>query len=259
MAFGPLSRRAFLATTAGALAAATAPAQRSASTYRTYFGDLHNHNAIGYAQGSLRRTFEIARNHLDFFAFTPHGYWPDIGHYQDTIEDRWINGFAVVKERWPEVLSMAQEFDDPGKFSCIVGYERHSTEVGDYHILFPELEAPYERHTELADFQKFAKKHGALLIPHHPANRRGERGADPTFGTRKSARCSRSTPNGAPRSMIAHRIPTSATPTADAGPRTPCNGSSPRAAVSACSPAPTITSATRVATARAWPPSRRPT
>ncbi|MEZ5396179.1 MAG: DUF3604 domain-containing protein [Bryobacterales bacterium] len=181
MAFGPLSRRAFLATTAGALAAATAPAQRSASTYRTYFGDLHNHNAIGYAQGSLRRTFEIARNHLDFFAFTPHGYWPDIGHYQDTIEDRWINGFAVVKERWPEVLSMAQEFDDPGKFSCIVGYERHSTEVGDYHILFPELEAPYERHTELADFQKFAKKHGALLIPHHPANRRGERGADPNL------------------------------------------------------------------------------
>ena len=44
------------------------PAAQSAgrSDYKTYFGDLHNHNVIGYAQGSLERTFEIARNHLDF-------------------------------------------------------------------------------------------------------------------------------------------------------------------------------------------------
>jgi len=50
--------------------------------YNIYFGDLHNHNSVGYARGSLGRTFEIARNHLDFFAFTPHGYWHDIGHYE---------------------------------------------------------------------------------------------------------------------------------------------------------------------------------
>lgn len=50
--------------------------------YQIYFGDLHNHNEVGYARGSLERAFEIAREHLDFFAFTPHGYWNDIGHYQ---------------------------------------------------------------------------------------------------------------------------------------------------------------------------------
>ncbi len=37
-----------------------------------YWGDLHNHNAVGYAQGSLARSFEIAREHLDFFAHTGH-------------------------------------------------------------------------------------------------------------------------------------------------------------------------------------------
>lgn len=61
-------------------------AQPGAGEYKTYFGDLHNHNAVGYAQGSLERTFEIARNHLDFFAFTPHGHWHDIGHYENNIE-----------------------------------------------------------------------------------------------------------------------------------------------------------------------------
>ena len=173
-----LSRRDLFRLGVGALAgAATVPGQTP--RYRTYFGDLHNHNSIGYAQGSLRRTFEIASNHLDFFAFTPHGYWPDIGEYQDSIEDRWINGFAIVKDRWPEVLAMAREFDRPGEFPVMVGYERHSTEVGDYHIVFPTLDAPYERHQELRDFQRFAKRHGALLIPHHPSNRRGERGAAP--------------------------------------------------------------------------------
>ena len=181
-----LSRRDCLRTVGGAFAGAAvaspplARAQAEPATrYRTYFGDLHNHNAIGYAQGSLRRTFEIARNHLDFFAFTPHGYWPDIEHFQDSIEDKWLNGFAAVRERWPEALATAAEFDRPGKFACILGYERHSTLVGDYHILFPTLEAPYARHDDLREFQRFAKEHGALLIPHHPANRRGHRGADP--------------------------------------------------------------------------------
>ena len=37
---------------------------------KLFWGDLHNHNAVGYAQGSLRRSIELAREHLDFFAFT---------------------------------------------------------------------------------------------------------------------------------------------------------------------------------------------
>ncbi len=169
-------------TAAGAaahrLSAAPARRQPPQPALTTYFGDLHNHNVIGYAQGSLRRTFEIARNHLDFFAFTPHGYWPDIGAYEARIEDKWLNGFAVVQERWPEVLATAREFDDPGKFVVMAGYERHSTDVGDYHIIFPTLDADYRRHANLRDFQNFARERGAIVVPHHPANRRGHRGAD---------------------------------------------------------------------------------
>jgi len=98
--------------------------------YRVYFGDLHNHNEVGYAQGSLGRTFEIAREHLDFFAFTPHGYWHDIGHYENNIENKWLKGFEVTKKRWPEVVEMVRQYDQPGTFVPITAFEWHSTSLG---------------------------------------------------------------------------------------------------------------------------------
>jgi hypothetical protein len=148
------------------------------TTYQHYFGDLHNHNDVGYAQGSLRRTFEIARNHLDFFAFTPHAYWPDIGQYDGNIQNKWLNGFHVAQARWPEVVALAREFDAAGEFVTILGYERHHTAEGDYHVLYPDLDGDYELIEDLAELQAFAQRRGCLLVPHHPANRLGHRGID---------------------------------------------------------------------------------
>jgi len=148
------------------------------SDYHVYFGDLHNHNSVGYAQGSLERTFEIARNHLDFFAFTPHGWWHDIGHYENNIENKWLKGFEVTKARWPEVLAMVRKYDEPGTFVAIAGWEWHSRSLGDYHIIFPDLKGEYIRFDDLREFQQFAKRRGAIMIPHHPANRQGHRGAN---------------------------------------------------------------------------------
>ncbi len=146
--------------------------------YNLYFGDLHNHNEVGYARGSLERAFEIAREHLDFFAFTPHGYWNDIGHYENNIEKKWLDGFEVTKRRWPEVLAMVRKYDQPGRYVPIAGFEWHSTNLGDYHILFPTPDAEYARFDDLRQFQRFAKQRGAIMIPHHPANRLGHRGAN---------------------------------------------------------------------------------
>ena len=187
-----ITRRQFLkASTAGSLSLASlgcsalTPAlspmssdHPQAGDYRIYFGDLHNHNEVGYARGSLERAFEIARNHLDFFAFTPHGYWHDIGHYENNIEKKWLDGFEVTKKRWPEVLQMVRKYDQPGKFVTIPGFEWHSTSLGDYHILFPTLEGEYVRFDDLRQFQRFAKQRGAIMVPHHPANRLGHRGAN---------------------------------------------------------------------------------
>jgi hypothetical protein len=170
------TRRRLLESAAAASAAPQSAGQPS--PWRTFFGDLHNHNDIGYAQGTLTRTFEIARNHLDFFAFTPHAYWPDIDEYPGHIENKWLNGFAVAKARWPEVVEHARRFDAPGSFVTLAGYERHSAAEGDYHILFPDLKGDYELIRSLKEFQAFARRRGAILVPHHPANRLGHRGTD---------------------------------------------------------------------------------
>ncbi|UCE46776.1 MAG: twin-arginine translocation signal domain-containing protein, partial [Phycisphaerales bacterium] len=73
-----MTRRAFLrASAAGSLLMASPgrPAPKpntfdppKVGEYQVYFGDLHNHSEVGYARGSLERAFEIAREHLDFFA-----------------------------------------------------------------------------------------------------------------------------------------------------------------------------------------------
>ncbi|MHC4677597.1 MAG: DUF3604 domain-containing protein, partial [Planctomycetota bacterium] len=114
----------------------------------------------------------------DFFAFTPHGYWNDIGHYENNIEKKWLDGFEVTKRRWPEVLAMVRKYDEPGRYVPIAGFEWHSTHLGDYHVLFPTPDAEYARFDDLRQFQRFAKQHGAIMIPHHPANRLGHRGAN---------------------------------------------------------------------------------
>jgi hypothetical protein len=187
-----MSRREFLkASTAGSLSlaslscAAVAPKSvlsalehPKAGKYNIFFGDLHNHSEVGYARGSLERAFEIAREHLDFFAFTPHGYWHDIGTYENNIEKKWLDGFEVTKKRWPEVLKAVRKYDEPGRFVPMAGFEWHSTSLGDYHIIFPTLDAEYVRFDSLQEFQRFAKQRGAIMIPHHPANRLGHRGAN---------------------------------------------------------------------------------
>lgn len=37
-------------------------------TTRILFGDIHNHNAQGCGLGSMERSIDIVRTHLDFFA-----------------------------------------------------------------------------------------------------------------------------------------------------------------------------------------------
>ena len=49
------------------------------SEFELYWGEIHNHNELGYAQGSLERSYDVARSHLNFYAFTPHGLHADGG------------------------------------------------------------------------------------------------------------------------------------------------------------------------------------
>ena len=63
---------------AGAQADSELSSASGGSAYRLFWGDLHNHNGVGYAKGSLVRSIDLAREHLDFFAFTGHAAWHDM-------------------------------------------------------------------------------------------------------------------------------------------------------------------------------------
>ena len=73
-------------------------------SYSILYGDIHNHNAHGYGVGSIERSLEIARTHLDFFAFTGHSSWHDMPSMEGNRERHWIEGFKRLKETSPESL-----------------------------------------------------------------------------------------------------------------------------------------------------------
>ncbi len=144
-----------------------------------YWGDLHNHNAVGYAKGSLERSYDIARRHLDVFAFTAHSRWHDLPKMPQDKHLKWVKGFETVKKAWPRVEQLAAEHYKPGRFVTFVGYEWHSSRFGDYCLIYPgQGGTPLLAFDHVKELQAHAKKAGALIIPHHPAYRVGWRGAN---------------------------------------------------------------------------------
>jgi len=141
-----------------------------------YWGDIHNHNAVGYAKGSLQRSFEIAREHLDFFAHTGHSQWPDMPTMPDDKHMKWVNGFEVMKGQWPRVRQMTDEWYEPGSFATLLGYEFHSSAWGDYHIVYPDTDRDLEYFDDVDALKAHARETGAIIIPHHPAYLRHWRG-----------------------------------------------------------------------------------
>ncbi len=141
-----------------------------------YWGDIHNHNEVGYAKGSLKRSYDIARGHLDFFCFTGHSQWHDMPTMPQDKHLKWVRGFEVMRDNWDTVKRLANEYYGPGTFVPFIGYEWHSSSYGDVCIIFPGSQAELVYLKGIKEFQKFARDHGAILIPHHPAYKQGWRG-----------------------------------------------------------------------------------
>jgi hypothetical protein len=152
-------------------------ASGAAQEKHLYWGDLHNHNSIGQIRGSLERSYDIAREHLDFFAFTPQSQWFDMVEIPGGRNEQFVRGFKAVEANWPRIKELAAKFYEPGKFVPFLGYEVHSN-TGDFHILFPGSFAELVNLPNHKEWHAYAKKHGAVLVPHHPAYKPGWRGTD---------------------------------------------------------------------------------
>lgn len=186
-----LSRRQFLAGVAGAgaafgLTSCITEEKANAANIENkhvkccgkniYWGDIHNHNDVGYAKGSLERSYEIARDSLDFFCCTAQTQWHDMPQMPQNKHMKWVNGFKAAKDSWPTMLQFAERYNEPGKFVPFLGYEWHSSGFGDVCIMFPGAEAELVYINDIKELQKYAADHDAVLIPHHPAYKQGRRG-----------------------------------------------------------------------------------
>jgi hypothetical protein len=144
---------------------------------KLFFGDLHNHNAVGYAKGSLERSIDLAREHLDFFAFTGHASWHDMPEMPENRHMLWVNGFKTHSEHWPKTRTLIREANDE-RFVALLGYEWHSSQFGDYCLIFPEDQGELFLPDHVEKLLDFAQSKQALAIPHHVGYKQGWRGAN---------------------------------------------------------------------------------
>jgi hypothetical protein len=148
------------------------------SGYRILYGDIHNHNAHGYGVGSIERSLEVARTHLDFFAFTGHSSWHDMPSMEGGRERHWIDGFKRLKDTWPRVQQVIAEGNRDGEFCAFLGFEWHSSQWGDQCVVFPRDHRPLFYAAGPEKLRRFCVEERALMIPHHLAYPKGRRGVN---------------------------------------------------------------------------------
>ncbi len=141
-----------------------------------YWADLHNHNEVGYGRGSLARALEIAREHLDVFCFTPHGQWFDEANTPPEVHRKHQEGFALVQANWGLVRQRMNAAYRPGHFVTFLGHEWHSSNLGDYHIIYPGADHQIAYFDDIVALQRYVVEQGAIMVPHHVAYARGSRG-----------------------------------------------------------------------------------
>lgn len=149
----------------------------SSSGHKLYWGDIHNHNAVGYAKGSLERTIEIAKEHLDFFAFTGHARWHDMPKMPGDRHMVWVNGSKLHSDHWDKTREMVLEANEEG-FVSLLGYEWHSSLYGDFCLIFPGDQPNLYLPDTAQELFNFARKEKAFAIPHHVGYKWMWRGAN---------------------------------------------------------------------------------
>lgn len=137
----------------------------SVAARRLLWGDLHCHtensgDGSGTVEGLYRYARDVAR--LDFCACTDHvgpGYPPD---------------------QWRTIQEAARQYNAPGRFVSILGYEWSTVAHGDKNVYFrgdfEAIRVPQSGQAE--DLWKMLAGVDCIVIPHHPAYPVGLRGTD---------------------------------------------------------------------------------
>jgi hypothetical protein len=123
--------------------------------YKLYWGEIHTHTALSDGRGTPAKAYAYARDvaNLDFAAVADHA------HFDFTDED------------WDETKKAAKDFDDPGRFVTLPGYEW--TRLWDHrNVYYLEDDGPLFRDDDPKSdvplkLWKCLEGREAIVIPHH--------------------------------------------------------------------------------------------
>jgi hypothetical protein len=148
-----------------------------------YWGDMHAQfkpqwQPDGDWEAVLRRAFESARGHLDFF---PMVYYP--ASFYKTPEGLHVETVGMRPEfepEWDLVKRLCREHNEPGRLVSFPGYEwtGNRTRWGDCNVFFRGEPAPLDLSLDIDDLFANLKALGAIAIPHHTGYEVGDRGKD---------------------------------------------------------------------------------
>ncbi len=150
---------------------------------KIFWGDLHNHCAVSYGNGTAARTLANAKEHLDFCTITGHAFWPDmpmdLTRYSKGIGIH-LGGFAKLQRYWPQLMEEMRAANQPGKFVTIPSYEWHSREYGDHNCYAPTFDLTLQDAPDLKALTRKIKRRQKefMLLPHHCGYLRGHRGTN---------------------------------------------------------------------------------
>jgi hypothetical protein len=150
---------------------------------KLFWGDLHNHCAVSYGEGTPAQALARARQHLDFCTLTGHAFWPDMPMdllTQNTIVGKHLGGFAKLQYHWRALLAELAAASVRGQFVALPSYEWHSMKYGDYNCYAPHYDLELIDAPDLPTLAaKVAEKSREFfLLPHHCAYVPGFRGTN---------------------------------------------------------------------------------
>lgn len=129
-----------------------------------FWGDIHGHTGLMDGLGTPDQYFTYGRDigFLDFCSYAEH---------MDGLFD---GRQASTPEQWRLIVEKTRHYHAPGRFVTLLGYE--CSQDWDANVYFPGDDAPWFVTAFPSRLFQFARRHGALVVPHmttYPQRGRG--------------------------------------------------------------------------------------
>jgi len=131
---------------------------------KVFWGDIHGHTSLMDSVGTVDEYYTFGRDvaFLDFCCLSEH-------------MDSYAGGRQASNDtQWEALKRGVKRYHQPGRFVTLLGYE--SAENSDANLYFSTDEAPWHVDGSYANLFAFARRHGAMVIPHmtsYPQRLRG--------------------------------------------------------------------------------------